>query len=249
MTEKEWGKNSITVANEMSKFVEKFVTPVSEVIDHDYGKLVGSGSFFNRDGKIHLITNKHVEDDAKPHPLAVHFRGSGDTIQCTNEIVSEKYPIDVAVTEIPAGAWSRQGNQSHAIPIDLFEKMHSPVDRELLFFTGHSGDRSNFAFGILSSARTPYTSQEIQLPEDWGDEKYHFALPYPGERIMTVDGSPSSPPLPPGFSGSLVWNTRFLELGIENWKPSCARVTGLIWGWPPSATSLIATKIEHLGIL
>ena len=53
---------------------------------------------------------------------------------------------------------------------------------------------------------------------------------------------------PRGFSGSLVWNTRFLETGgdLTTWSPSDARVTGLLKRFEEENLLLLATPIERL---
>jgi hypothetical protein len=53
-------------------------------------------------------------------------------------------------------------------------------------------------------------------------------------------------PEPPGFSGSLVWDTGYVRKRGQDWSPADATVTGLVFGWPLSdqSDSLIATRIE-----
>lgn len=51
-----------------------------------------------------------------------------------------------------------------------------------------------------------------------------------------------------GYSGSLVWNTRFVEMGcnLNRWSPGEAQVTGLLRRWDTTTTSLLAWRVEHL---
>jgi hypothetical protein len=53
---------------------------------------------------------------------------------------------------------------------------------------------------------------------------------------------------PAGFSGSLVWNTRFVEKGcdLSNWNPQDAVVTGLLRRWDYATKTLLAWRVEHL---
>jgi hypothetical protein len=53
---------------------------------------------------------------------------------------------------------------------------------------------------------------------------------------------------PEGFSGSLVWNTRFVELGcdLSAWRPHEAVVTGLLRRWDTSTRTLLTWRVEHL---
>ena len=55
---------------------------------------------------------------------------------------------------------------------------------------------------------------------------------------------------PHGFSGSLVWDTKFIscrQKGKE-WRPELAKITGIVWGWPSASACILATKVEHLKI-
>ena len=53
---------------------------------------------------------------------------------------------------------------------------------------------------------------------------------------------------PAGFSGSLVWNTRFVELGrdLATWAPEQALVTGLLRRYDPGTGTLLVYESEHL---
>jgi hypothetical protein len=54
-------------------------------------------------------------------------------------------------------------------------------------------------------------------------------------------------PDPHAMSGSLVWNTRFVEMSRRNehWSPGDAVVTGLLWSWPDES-KIVATRIEYV---
>ena len=53
---------------------------------------------------------------------------------------------------------------------------------------------------------------------------------------------------PAGFSGSLVWNTRFVELGcdFQKWCPNEAVVTGLLRRFDEDTNTLLVWRVEHL---
>jgi hypothetical protein len=73
-----------------------------------------------------------------------------------------------------------------------------------------------------------------------------FGLDYRPDSATALDGRDL--PLPDGFSGSLVWNTRFVEReqNSQPWNVDCAQVTGLVWLWVPDAASLVATRVEYV---
>ena len=51
-----------------------------------------------------------------------------------------------------------------------------------------------------------------------------------------------------GFSGSLVWNTRYLEVSRQGcqWSPEDAVVTGLLRRWDQDTKTLLVWRVEHL---
>jgi hypothetical protein len=51
-----------------------------------------------------------------------------------------------------------------------------------------------------------------------------------------------------GFSGSLVWNTRYLEAlaAGRNWTPNDAVVTGLVRRWDTATKTLLIYRVEHV---
>jgi hypothetical protein len=64
------------------------------------------------------------------------------------------------------------------------------------------------------------------------------------ERVDPKNGVPLS--LPPGLSGSLVWNTRRMECESQKktWTPESTQVTGMLCSWIDSSPIVIATRIE-----
>lgn len=50
------------------------------------------------------------------------------------------------------------------------------------------------------------------------------------------------------MSGSLVWNTRYLETreSGRNWSPDDAVVTGLLRRWDEKTKTLLVYRVEHV---
>lgn len=234
----------------MMQEVEGFTTPISRVIEHDYGELEGSGSYIQIQGKRFLITNEHVASRLKTHSLAHQFCGCSNVYRTRNPFPVISYPSDVAICEIDDAIWTHASHKGRAIPIERFATSHSPVDGELLFVAGYAGDRSRFLFGELHSERLEYLTQTDQMPNGHGDPDFHFALYYRPDLAITTNPRSAGLPRPPGWSGTLVWNTRFAEMtkNGKEWSPSDAQVTGMVWGWPSSDACLLATKVEHFAL-
>lgn len=53
---------------------------------------------------------------------------------------------------------------------------------------------------------------------------------------------------PGGFSGSLVWNTRYLEVTASGnqWTPHDSVITGILRRWDTATKTLLALRVEHL---
>lgn len=77
--------------------------------------------------------------------------------------------------------------------------------------------------------------------------RFHFGIDYKPNLAINVIGSYGLP-CPPGLGGSAVWNMRFVESRSvgEPWTPACARITGIVWGWPSDLGCIIATRAEYV---
>jgi len=232
----------------MSDHVRPFLTPISEVLDTNNGEHLTTGAYIEICAKRYLMTNEHVARVMKQHPITHQLCGSNDVIRSVNPMVACPAPIDVALAAIDDGIWAHCAHNAAPIPLSRFAVTHRPVPGELLFTVGYGGSHSKFLFDTLVSPASPYLTREAQMLATHGDPAYHFALPYAPDRALSPEAHPRGLPTPPGMSGSLVWNTHFVELirarARADWSPSMAQVTGLVWGWPD--VYLIATKVEHL---
>ena len=94
-----------------------------------------------------------------------------------------------------------------------------------------------FRFNHLITNAISYACQEVPLPpDDRFDERFHFALDYRPDRAIPLGDNNPGLPDPHGFSGSFVWNTRFVELGSNSrpWSPDCA-----VFDWPCVGLALV----------
>jgi hypothetical protein len=132
-------------------------------------------------------------------------------------------PFDVAVSEVEGRIWNDQPHNSDVIREEQWALAHLPLERELLFVKGFAGADARFLFGASFSQATSYTCQEVKLPPDPRfHSRFHFGLDYRPDLAKRLDERDL--PIPRGFSGSLVWNTRFVETHLkkETWRPDCA---------------------------
>ncbi len=77
------------------------------------------------------------------------------------------------------------------------------IENELMFFMGYAGEGSKFLFNTLLSTATSYLTRETAVPQDYGYNRFHFAMHYPPEKATSLDPG-CNLPIPKGFSGSLV---------------------------------------------
>jgi hypothetical protein len=255
-TKQEWDEICERVKHEMTHHVKHFITPISKVLTdsetgEEYGNHLGSGTFIEIENIKYIITNEHVAKYINNNPLAYQYWNCDSVLRIKNNFEVLPEPVDVAVVNIEEKAWNITSHESIPIPIDRFMSKHEPVIGEMLFMIGYSGERSKFLYKTLVNPGTPYLTQEKIFTQDSGENEAHFAIHYEPDEAVSFEDSYQGLPSPHGFSGSLVWNTRYVEFNQKRikWSPSNAKVTGLIYKWEQNKTCLWATKVEQLPIL
>lgn len=232
----------------MKSFLSAYRTPVFK--DHgDYGEGWGSGSYICLGDRCFVLTNEHVATVRRQgQSLAHQLLNDDDLYRIVGNHGEHPWPFDLALLPVSAEAWNGRPHGSRAIDIDQIALAHDPVPGELLTFTGFSGEATDFHFNTLHTEGTCYTAREVDLTEDSRFlPRYHFGLDYRPDLAIRVDGNRGLP-LPPGLSGSTVWNTRFVaaKMAGVTWSPEMAQVTGVVWGWPSSVGFLVATRSEYV---
>ncbi|WP_152428292.1 hypothetical protein [Methyloferula stellata] len=250
MTEDEWKAHARQAVAQMKNFTAPFVSPISYEKPNDVPRLSGTGSFIEIFSRRFLLTNEHVLIDDKtgdPFPdLAYGLRGTDNVFRMLNGQVSAGYPIDCAIAPITAQVWEAS-HQAATIPEALITWAHVPVPREILFFRGYAQENSSFHFENLLSGSTSYGTQEMAELPDGLNSRFFFTLHHSPEKAEMIDGDRSLP-LPPGFSGSTVWNTRYVEClsADQAWTPAEARVSGIVCRWRTGDTGIVVLRIEYM---
>lgn len=243
MTVEEWKEICSQVTDRMKEYVQSFVCPLSRETE-DAVRLVGTGSLVCLNSRAAIISCEHV---ANKEPLNFRYPYSEDVFGHRGDWRMEKEPIDVGWTESPIAPTP---DSSHVIPPEMIAQSHSIFQpEELLFFYGFAGENSTFAFEQHVTNGTGYLTQQNRAaaPDSsviellWPPEMPNWSsntTPEAKRNIRFGD--------PHGFSGSLVWNTRFLETGgdLGSWTPANARVTGLLKRFVEEDSVLLATPIE-----
>lgn len=247
-TEKEWNAAMPGVVKAMTEFLRPYRTPLFKHYDM-FGEGWGSGSFLRLGDEVFILTNEHVAAAREQGMVLTNqFDGQEDIRRIIGNHIAYPAPLDLALLPVDMAGWSDPTNKSKAIEIEQISLGSDPVMGELLTFAGFAGQSVTFHFNTLFAQSTCYTGREIELPPDKRlSSRFHFGLDYRPDLSTTVIGD-SSLPLPPGLSGSTVWNTNFVaaRMAETEWKPELAKVTGVVWGWPSGHACLVATRAEYL---
>jgi hypothetical protein len=247
-TKNEWNAAMPQLTKDMMAYLAQYSAPLFK--DHgDHGEGWGSGSFVEIDGAKYVLTNQHV---AAPIPkgqrLGLKLKDLEHLSGLAAHFAEEPWPWDLALLPVGQAVWNTMGHDSKAIEVEQLSLAHTPVPTEVFAFSGFAGERTKFVFNSIVFERTTSLAREGSLPADerW-DARFHFGLDYRPDSAIPVVGDRGLP-APPGFSGSTVWNTCFVEAKANGlpWRPELAKVAGVLWGWSSGHSLLLATRVEHV---
>jgi hypothetical protein len=202
------------------------------------------------------LTNDHVVRDGKRR-LTHKFYDSDAYFSFRKAFASEMYPLDLAALPVDL-TWTETTHSAMAFPEHRMASSHAPAPGEFLFFMGFAGSRAYFSptLTVIVTNGTPYLTQEFEpqaeereITSEHYDPAFHFAMPWEPEQVEIIDRENNVVPVnPEGFSGCLVWNTRYVEYtsAEKDWDPNVAQLTGVVWGWAQQDRVLLATRIEHV---
>jgi hypothetical protein len=246
------------LADEIGEFVDSFVTPIALVKPNDVrdppGDHAATGNFLLVSDQRYLLTCEHVARLCSQGKLGYTPFGAGGGQTIPSKFISEPYKVDVAAAPLSPQNWNLQKHAAQCVTPAMFSSKHTPVDDEFLYVYGFPGSEAKTGFGEHFVQGIGIFSHETDYNPILATESpmpivgYHICLAYLPEYASVIQGGHSVLPLGPGLSGSLVWNTRYVEVtsrGME-WRPEHARITALVWGHSQKAGVLIATPIEYI---
>lgn len=146
--------------------------------------------------------------------------------------------------------WQSQAGEAELLPLSMLAQSHNPVPDELLFVREMADEIAYVGYGGFDGILTGYCSQikrgtghNRMFELFWEPDKTQLA-PGTGQGVLerlTFNNAE-------GFSGSLVWNTRFVELScdLDAWTPADAMVTGTLKRWDQKTMTLLALRVEHI---
>lgn len=243
MTKEEWARICSEVVDRMKDHVRSFVVPLSQSTESDV-RLIGTGTFIHGTDGTAILTCEHV---ARHAPLDFRPHGREDVYGYRGEWTSFAEPIDAAWT---IGSLSTPIPPAKIVkPYQIATQHILAQPKELLFFYGYSGENSRYGFDVHETNGSGYLTQQnrdaksdpgvIELLWPNGKHAWSEGMTEEARREMRFDD-------PAGFSGSLVWNTRFLETGadVNRWTPDQAVATALLKRFVQEDHVLLASPIE-----
>jgi len=242
-----WLSQCSQVTEEMKVYTRPYITPLSTE-DPQGVRHVGTGSFLCWNGATTLLTCEHVVSEG---PLNFSFFGSDNVFPISRAFIEEK-SLDAAIVQVSDTLWKVCEHSAKIVPATQVAARHQPSRaEELFFFHGFAGENSYYGFETLISNASAYVTQ--QSADAIYDERIFELLWEPQKTILTEPTNELVRKLmkfadPGGFSGSLVWNTRYLEVTSSggHWTPECAVVSGLLKRWDTQTKTLLVLRVEHL---
>ena len=235
------------VTEQMRAFTGPFVTPLTTPTLETI-RLTGTGSYVDIRGERLLLTCEHV---AREKPAHYRFAGSDDVFEHQGPWREDSHPVDAATAPMSNAAWTATSHQAGAVLAAAFAARHHIAQpEELLFFRGYAGENAAYGFGVHAANGSSYCSQEVKASGDseifemsWEPLQTEFTAGTSAEAQASMGFNDAR-----GFSGSLVWNTRYLETtgAGRKWSPDDAKVTGLLRRWDTGTKTLLVWRVEHL---
>jgi hypothetical protein len=244
MTTDEWKKICDSVSEKMRAHTRPFISPLSAETETDI-RLLGTGTYICHEGRRLLFTCNHVV--AEP-PIHYGFYNSSGVYEYKGQWTKDT-TSDIAYAEIKHQLWYSSCHLGKVVPFSRFAARHEPISDELLFFHGYAGENSTYGFGRLNNNGTGYCTQE---KKNTADEKIFELLWQPNDTKLASSSNAVGKSMkfqnPGGFSGALVWNTRYVEFNSlsKEWSPEEAVVTGLLQRWDQKKQALLALRVEQL---
>ena len=248
-TREEFDRLSLQVTERMREHTFPYIASICREIGSNVGEHLGSGLYLTMGDDPYLLTNEHVACKVRLNALAHQLIDGEHATRVSNPFQAVAAPYDLAVSRIERNIWSQSKNERRAVPAERLATKHDPVDMDFLFLLGYSDKRSYFSptLETLFTKGTPLLTQEAKDPPEGLSEMY-FALPYRPDLSKSMDSRSAGLPRAEGFSGSPVWDTRFLRCMHENrqWTPKESRITGIVPFWNQKTAHLVAIRIEYV---
>jgi hypothetical protein len=249
MTPAQWKAICDDITHRMLEYTRPYVTPLSSRTSAGFRKLEGSGSYVTYEDERLLLTCEHVE---RGNQLNQKVFDLTKDYAVANPFFAKPHPVDVAWSCVPDDMWFGIDHEAQEIPFSRFAVKHALFDKyEPLFFRGYAGENAYDDLVDFKAYASGYCSQEkdgaaasTQIFEMlWDPEKTSITSETSEEMREVMKFTD-----PRGFSGSLVWNTRYREVSQsgKEWDPFQAVVTGIASRYDPDTNTILVYRVEHI---
>jgi len=248
MTENEWKEICDDVNNQMIRHVRPYITPLFKSSIQPRS-LVGSGSFIRTGKTQSILTCEHV---IRGKEMDFILSGNQTPYGIGHSLASYPEPIDLELASIKPGNWLNVVHNSKSICESQISRRHAPYCKEeILFIQGFAfensglghGDEIPISTGLATQQKSTGSSDEKIFELFWEPNKMNYSSET-DEQTQNIHRHID----PRGISGSLVWDTKFLECTAQkiNWSPAYSTVTGIVQRWDSTTASLICLRSEWL---
>jgi hypothetical protein len=245
-----WRNDVKRVHRQMVERIRGSVASISRTRDDRTVEAAGSGVYLKLLERIYLLSCEHVvtKGYSSGFRLAHLPRADASYHVFPHPWIKQEWPVDLALTYIDPSAlenWDKV-----PLPLSSIAERFTPSPSELLIISGHPGAESKFrnipGDVKLESTRVTYLARETTLPAGLNPDS-HFALQYEMDLAEPTDDRKGNLPLPPGFSGSGIWDTGFVRSRhSKNWTAAEARLVGIAQRWVKEDACLICIKSERV---
>lgn len=239
-----WVAMCNAVTDRMKEFTRPYVTML--VSPPGEKPKIGTGTFIENGGRGVLTCNHVALFD--PSSLFIDEHGS---IEMTLGAWRADKRFDVACAPVSEEEWGKCQDRATLLPMSKLASSSASVASEVLFFRGIAGENARYLGAEANEVTlTAYCSQKEPCT---GDQHIFEMLWHSGTATVTSGTADEARAVikqdnPQGFSGSLVWNTRFVERGcdLSAWSPEDAVVMGMLRHYDKGTNTLLAWRVEHI---
>jgi hypothetical protein len=253
-----------SVVKELCDYVEKYITALTYIPHGDPrdppGKHSGTGWLVQDSNGPILATCEHVARAQSSGKIGYSCFGCEYGISLNNQFSLYPFDIDFAKADIEntfrgvmhKGKWFEIKHQGECTTIDHYAENHCPVEDEYLYVYGFPGADAVAGFGQHEMRGMSVFLREVEFdPENFSEIPFpikgkHICCAWNPKLAIALLDTQGDLSLPPGMSGSPLWNTRYVEVTKAGgkWTPQDARITGIVWGHSSKSCQLFATPVE-----
>ncbi|MER9732772.1 hypothetical protein [Mesorhizobium sp. M0217] len=227
---------------EIMRAVERFAATATVPILHEYMPdevdQIGTGTLFNCDGRLMLVTAGHIFDEIKPEDLVLPSRGTAALHGIGPYFLHrpDNRDIDIAIVELRHQPSIDRARSSWKIL--EFGNTATASEEGWFVLTGYPSIKSKRVGGLLGSSLLSLHSRRLTEVPPEAEQPVHPDLDLFFEfakEAENLDGTTGDVPHLGGCSGGPIWE--YLEpQGMGFWTPEqCLRLVGVQSAFNPSA--------------